>query len=206
MMDKICVFCGSSTGQNPIYGEAASALGKQLAKKGIGLVYGGGNVGLMGILADAVLSLAGNCLGVIPQSIADLEIAHLGLSELHIVSDMPQRKQLMTELSDGFIAMPGGFGTLDELSEVLTYNQLRIYDKPVGLLNVNGYFNGLLNYLDHCVAERFVRDEHRQNIMVSDDPGELIELMRAYEPVPITKWIDNIKEERKVGTVNNKKI
>ncbi|MCB2220946.1 MAG: TIGR00730 family Rossman fold protein [Bacteroidetes bacterium] len=205
-MEKICVFCGSSKGQDSIYEAAASALGHQLAKKGIGLVYGGGNVGLMGILADEVLSHEGTCIGIIPQSIADLEIAHLGLSELHVVPDMPQRKQMMTELSDGFIAMPGGFGTLDELSEVLTYNQLRIYDKPVGLLNINGYFNGLLAFLDHCVAEGFVREEHRKNIMVSENAGELIEMMRAYEPVQIAKWIDDIKEERKTGALNNRNI
>ncbi len=205
-MNNICVFCGSSAGLDPVYRNAAIGLGEALVKEEIGLVYGGGNVGLMGFLADAVLEEGGSCTGVIPKSIARLEIAHSGLTELHIVDSMPERKQMMTDLSDGFIAMPGGFGTLDELSEVLTYNQLRIYDKPVGLLNVNGYFNGLLTFLDHCVNERFVREEHRQNIMVSEDPRELIEMMKAYEPVLIGKWIDDIKEERKLSPVNNKKV
>ncbi|HPE55693.1 MAG TPA: TIGR00730 family Rossman fold protein [Bacteroidales bacterium] len=204
-MEKICVFCGSSAGKNPVYKNAAISLGIALVKKEIGLVYGGGNVGLMGIMADAVLEKDGICIGVIPQSIADLEIAHQGLTELHVVDSMGERKTLMAELSDGFIAMPGGFGTLDELAEVLTYNQLRIFDKPVGLLNTNGYFNGLLQFFDHCVDERFVREEHRQNIMVSSDPVELIGMMQAYEPIHIGKWIDDIKEERKLNSVNNKK-
>lgn len=194
-MKRICVFCGSSTGSNPVYKQQAALLGKTLAEREIELVYGGGNVGLMGILADSSLQHGGKCIGIIPESIAKLEIAHKGLTQLYIVDSMQERKNLMGEFSDAFIAMPGGFGTLDELSEVLTYNQLRIYDKPIGLLNVKGYFDGLLNFLNHCVDEQFVRIEHRNNIMVSDDPGKLIDLLTRFEPVVIKKWIEDIKEE-----------
>jgi len=168
-----------------------------MAGMGFELVYGGGNVGLMGVLADSALAAGGLVTGIIPQSIADLEIAHTGLTTLHIVKDMQERKQLMGEISDGFIALPGGFGTLDELSEVMTYNQLRIYDKPVGILNVNGYFDGLLGFLDHCVEERFVRPEHRKNILVAPSAPELIDLMKAFRPVMIKKWIEDIREESK---------
>lgn len=194
-MKRICVFCGSSVGSNEIYKTEAARLGKVLADQQIELVYGGGNVGLMGIIADSILENGGVCIGVIPKSIADLEIAHKQLTQLHIVDSMHERKLLMGELSDAFIAMPGGFGTLDELSEVLTYNQLRIYDKPMGLLNTEGYFNGLLKFFNHAVNENFVREEHRNNIIVSNDPSELISQLKDYEPVVIKKWIDDIKEE-----------
>lgn len=196
-MKQICVFCGSSSGENPTYRQHAVKLGLMMTEMGIGLVYGGGNVGLMGVLADSVLETGGKVTGIIPQSIADLEVAHLGLTSLQIVDTMQERKQRMGELSDGFIALPGGFGTLDELSEVLTYNQLRLYDKPVGLLNVNGYFDDLLKFLDHCVAEKFVRPEHRNNIIVSEHVDELISLMKTYKPVMIRKWIEDIREESK---------
>ncbi|MCF8369576.1 MAG: TIGR00730 family Rossman fold protein [Bacteroidales bacterium] len=195
-MKRICVFCGSSMGSNEVYKNAAAMLGKILANHDIELVYGGGNVGLMGIMADAALENGGKVTGVIPQSIADLEIAHNGLTKLHVVKTMGERKDLMGELADAFIAMPGGFGTLDELSEVLTYNQLRIYDKPIGLLNINAYFDGLLEFFDHAVTENFVRAEHRQNILVSDVPSELLEKLEKFEPVTIQKWIDEIKDER----------
>lgn len=205
-MKKICVFCGSSAGQNPIYKKAAAALGQFMADQQIELIYGGGNVGLMGIMADSAIASNGKCIGIIPQSIADLEIAHTGISELHVVKGMQERKAMMTEFADGFIALPGGFGTLDELMEVLTYNQLRIHDKPVGILNVNGYFDALLRFFDHCVTEGFVRVEHRQNIFVSDNAEELINDMQAYQPVHIGKWIDDIKEERTLNISNIKKI
>jgi uncharacterized protein (TIGR00730 family) len=196
-MKRICVFCGSSSGKVPVYTRVAKELGRLLARRKIELVYGGGNVGLMGVLADSALESGGKVTGIIPQSIADMEIAHGGLTELYIVSDMQERKQKMGELSDGFIALPGGFGTLDELSEALTYNQLRIYDKPVGLLNVNDYFNGLLHFLDHCVEEKFVRPEHRNNILVADNAEALLLAMEAFEPVLIKKWIEEIREESK---------
>jgi uncharacterized protein (TIGR00730 family) len=194
-MKSICVFCGSSTGKDQVYKNEVALFGKLLAERQITLVYGGGKVGLMGILADSVLKHGGKCIGVIPQSIADLEIAHDNLTELFIVDNMHQRKAMMSELSDGFIAFPGGFGTLDELSEVLTYSQLRIYDKPIGLFNINGYFDHLLLYLDHMVNERFVRSEHRQNIIVEDNAPDLLEKLNAYQPVHIDKWIKDIKEE-----------
>ncbi len=142
------------------------------------MVYGGGKVGLMGILADAVIETGGKSIGVIPQSIVDLEIAHDQLTELIIVNSMSERKEKMAELSDAFVALPGGFGTLDELAEVLTYNQLRIIDKPVGILNINGYFDALIEFLDHAVEERYVREEHRNNIFISNDANELLEMLK----------------------------
>lgn len=194
-MRNICVFCGSSSGENKVYKSAAKLFGKLLALNDITLVYGGGKVGLMGIMADAALENGGKCIGVIPQSIADLEIAHDNLTQLHIVDNMNDRKAMMAELSEGFVALPGGFGTLDELSEVLTYNQLRIYDKPIGLLNINGYFDHLLRFFDHAVEERFVREEHRNNIIISDNPTELLDSLKKYEPILIEKWISDIKDE-----------
>lgn len=194
-MKSICVFCGSSVGKRGVYSEAARYLGKVLAENNITLVFGGGKVGLMGVIANSVLENGGTCIGVIPQSIADLEIAHTGLDELHIVDSMAERKEMMAGLSDAFIAMPGGFGTLDEMAEILTYNQLRIFDKPIGLYNVEGYFDGLLNFFNHAVEEQFVREEHRSNIVVSTDPLGMIESLKAYEPVQIGKWIEDIKDE-----------
>ena len=194
-MKSICVFCGSSLGKNQDYKKEVVLFGKLLAEMQITLVYGGGNVGLMGVLADSVLRHGGKCIGVIPQSIADFEIAHKNLTELFIVENMQERKTMMAGLSDGFIAFPGGFGTLDELSEVLTYSQLRIYDKPIGLFNINGYFDHLLVFLDHMVNERFVRIEHRKNIIVSENPNYLLEKLNNYQPVHIDKWIEEIKEE-----------
>lgn len=194
-MRNICVFCGSSSGENKVYKSAAKLFGKLLALNDITLVYGGGKVGLMGIMADAALENGGKCIGVIPQSIADLEIAHDNLTQLHIVDNMNDRKAMMAELSEGFVALPGGFGTLDELSEVLTYNQLRIYDKPIGLLNINCYFDHLLRFFDHAVEERFVREEHRNNIIISDNPTELLDSLKKYEPILIEKWISDIKDE-----------
>jgi len=194
-MKSICVFCGSSMGNNPAYKDEAEKLGIILADKNIKLVYGGGNVGLMGILADSNLQAKGTCIGVMPGRLIDLEIAHDRLSQLIVVESMNERKAKMAELSEGFIALPGGLGTLDELSEALTYNQLRLYDKPVGLLNINGYFDHLLDFFDYSVEERFVRAEHRNNLIISDDADELIRKMLDYIPVNIGKWIDDIREE-----------
>lgn len=198
-MKSICVFCGSSMGTNPAYKDEAEKLGIIMANKNIRMVYGGGNVGLMGVIADSNLNANGICIGVMPGRLIDLEIAHDNLSELIVVDSMNDRKAKMAELSDGFIAMPGGFGTLDELSEALTYNQLRLYDKPVGILNINGYFNHLLDFFDHSVEEKFVRAEHRNNLIISDDAEELIRKMQEYKPVTIDKWIDDIKEEKSLG-------
>ena len=194
-MKSVCIFCGSSTGIRESYSDNARLLGKILTENNITLVYGGGNVGLMGIIADAVIEAGGKTIGVMPKSIAELEIAHDNLTELYLVDTMAERKEMMAKLSDAFIAMPGGFGTLDELSEILTYNQLRICDKPLGLLNVDGYFDSLLNFFDHAVNERFVREEHRKNVIVSDTPAKLINMLGEYEPVQIGKWIEDIKVE-----------
>jgi uncharacterized protein (TIGR00730 family) len=182
-------------GKNKVYRETASDFGKMLAENSITLVYGGGKVGLMGVMADSALAAGGKCIGIIPKSIADLEIAHNNLTELHIVKSMQERKAMMMEISDAFVALPGGLGTLDELAEVLTYNQLRIFDKPLGLLNVNGYFDHILNFFDHGVIEGFVRKEHRDNIIVSDNAHELLIKLNSYQPVHIGKWIEEIKEE-----------
>jgi len=189
------VFCGSSMGINKTFRATAASFGKILAEQNITLVYGGGKVGLMGVMADSALTAGGKCIGIIPKSIADLEIAHDFLTELHIVKSMQERKAMMMEISDAFVALPGGLGTLDELAEVLTYNQLRIFDKPLGLLNVNGYFDHLTRFFDHGVTEGFVRKEHRDNIILSDNAHELLEKLNQYQPVHIGKWIEEIKEE-----------
>ncbi len=195
-MKSICVFCGSSMGNHPAFKDEAEKLGILMANKNITLVYGGADVGLMSVIANSNLQASGKCIGVMPGRLIDLEIAHDNLTELIVVDSMHERKGKMAELSDGFIAMPGGFGTLDELSEALTYNQLRLYDKPVGILNINGYFDLLLDFLDQSVEGKFVRQEHRNNIIISDDAEELLRKMMEYQPVSIGKWIDEIKEER----------
>jgi len=194
-MRSICVFCGSSTGKNEINKSQTRSFGHLISQENLTLVYGGGRVGLMGILADAVIEKGGKSIGVIPQSIVDLEIAHDQLTELIVVNSMSERKEKMAELADAFVALPGGFGTLDELAEVLTYNQLRIIDKPVGILNINGYFDPLIKFFDHAVEEKYVREEHRNNIFISEDAGELLTMLKNYQPVTIEKWIRDIKDE-----------
>ncbi len=194
-MKRICVFCGSSMGYQRVYKQAAENLGKLLANNGIALVYGGANVGLMKVLAEATMQNGGEAIGVMPQLLIDKEVAHNGIHKLHVVQSMAERKAMMLDLSDAFIALPGGFGTLDELSEILTYNQLRISDKPMGLLNIAGYFDYLLRFLDHGVSEGFVRDEHRNNIIVSFDCKSLLQKMKAYEPVSMGKWLADIREK-----------
>lgn len=190
-MRRLCVFCGSSSGGSPVYAEAARRLGAALVARGLGLVYGAGHVSLMGVLADAVLSAGGEVLGVIPQALVDRELAHTGLTQLHIVDTMHQRKALMADLADGFAALPGGFGTGDELFEILTWSQLGLHGKPVGLLNVAGYFTPLLAWLDHAVREQFLRPEHRRLLLEADEPERLLDLLLHYRPEPETpKWID----------------
>jgi len=187
---RLCVFCGSSPGARSQYAEAALELGSELVARGIGLVYGGGCVGLMGILADRVLAEGGHVIGVIPRALMDLEVGHRGLSDLRIVASMHERKALMAELSDGFVALPGGLGTLDECFEILTWAQLGLHSKPVGLLNVAGYFDRLLGFLDHAVDERFLRPEHRQLVQLDDQAASLLDRL-AMAPVPaLQKWID----------------
>ena len=190
MLRRICVFCGSSRGLRPEYQRAAEELGRYLATHKIGLVYGGGNVGLMGAIADAALAAGGEVIGVIPQAIVDREIAHRGVTELRIVSSMHERKALMADLSDAFIAMPGGFGTFEEFCEVLTWSQLGIHKKPCGLLNIEDYYTPLLAMFDHAVAERFVREENRSLVLSGNTVEGLMSKLRAFEPSSIEKWID----------------
>jgi len=194
-MKQICVFCGSSMGNNLVYRHAAEILGAYLVKNNIGLVYGGAKVGIMKVLADTVLRLNGHVVGVMPKLLINKEVAHNGLTHFVVVESMAERKAQMIDLSDGFIALPGGFGTLDELSEILTYNQLHITDKPMGLLNVNGYFDRLLAFIDLGVEEGFIRQEHRSNLIVSDDMTTLFKKMEAYQPVEMAKWIQDIHQE-----------
>ncbi len=198
-MKRICVFCGSSMGSNSDYSKAAQYVGEYFVENSIHLVYGGANVGLMKIIADRVLNGGVEVIGIMPEMLIEKEVAHTGLTKLVSVSSMSERKELMMKYSDGFIAMPGGFGTLDELSEILTHNQLRISDKPIGLLNTNGFFDSLLDFLDNTVNEGFVRPEHRSNVIVSDDIAVLIKKMKNYRPVVIGKWIEDIKIESNGG-------
>ena len=195
MIEKIAVFCGSSMGYQPLYRKAAGVLAGLFISKRIELVYGGANVGLMKILADTMLEKKGIVTGIMPQSIVDKEVAHTGLTRLHIVNTMAERKEMMASMSDAFIAMPGGFGTLDELAELITYNQLRIHDKPVGILNINFFFDHLISFLDQGVKEGFVRKEHLDNLIITDDPEILLEKFDGYKPVETDKWIRDIKEE-----------
>ena len=172
---KLCVYCGSSSGAQSEYEQAANELGKALAERGFGLVYGGASVGLMGVVADAALAHGGEAIGVIPRALQAKELAHKGLSELHLVDSMHQRKALMVELSDGFIALPGGFGTLDELFETLTWSQLGIHDKPIGLLNIAGYYNQLVSFVNTSVAAGFVRTQHKDMLLIAEQPNDLLD-------------------------------
>jgi uncharacterized protein (TIGR00730 family) len=172
---RVCVFCGSNEGADPSFRDAAARLGRELAARRLGLVYGGGRVGLMGVLADAVLAAGGEATGVIPHGLERKELAHRGLTELHVVGSMHERKALMERLSDGFIAMPGGFGTLDELCEILTWRQLSLHDKPTGLLNAAGFFDGFLSFVDHSVAQGFITPGHRAMIRVAAEPAALLD-------------------------------
>ena len=176
---RYCVFCGSNKGANPLYATAATEMARCLVANGIGIVYGGGNVGLMGVLADAALDAGGEVIGVIPRMLVEREIAHQGLAELRVVGSMHERKALMAELSDGCIAMPGGYGTLDEFCEILTWTQLGLQRKPIGVLNVAGYFDRLLDLFDHAVAEQFVKPMHRDMIVTDTTPHALIARMRV---------------------------
>jgi len=189
-MKRICVFCGSNRGNLPSYEEAARSLAKILARQKIGLVFGGGQVGLMGVIADAMLAEQGEALGVIPKALFKKEVAHGGLTRLYEVDSMHERKQLMYDLSDGFIALPGGWGTLDELCEIVTWSQLGIHQKPCGLLNVEGYFDSLLEFLDGCTRKEFIRREHRNLLLVDEAPEALLKKMKSYRPPELQKWIE----------------
>ena len=188
---RICVFCGSNHGARSTYTDAAQQLGKALVSQGVGLVYGGGSIGLMTVVANAVLEEKGEVIGVIPHALSSKEFAHDGLTELHLVSSMHERKAMMAELSGAFIAMPGGFGTLDEFFEIVTWAQLGLHTKPIGLLNVGGYFDLLLKFVDYMLRERFISSEHRQLIITSHDPEELLLKLIRYKPSQqIPKVID----------------
>lgn len=188
---RICVFCGSNLGIGPVYREAAVTLGRLFAKRAIELVYGGGNVGMMGVLADAVLAADGRVIGVIPESLMAREVGHLGLNELRVVKSMHERKALMSDLSDGFIAMPGGFSTFEEFCEVVTWSQLGIQSKPCELLNVEGYYDPLLALFEQAVREGFLREENRRLVLEDCDPAGLLEKFASYAPKPVDKWIDS---------------
>ncbi len=178
-MKSIAVYCGASSGANPLYADAARALGRVLVEHNIGLVYGGGNVGLMGVIADEVLRLGGDVTGVIPRALVAREVGHTGLTRIFIVKDMHERKAMMADLSDGFIAMPGGMGTLEELFEMLTWSQLGIHAKPVGVLNVDGFYDGLVSFLGHLHGEGFVRAEHAGLMMVEATPEAIVRRLRG---------------------------
>ncbi|MFG0381387.1 TIGR00730 family Rossman fold protein [Pseudomonas sp. zbq_18] len=189
-LKSVCVFCGASPGARPIYREAAEALGRGLAERGLTLVYGGGAVGLMGIVADAALAAGGEVIGIIPQSLKRAEVGHNGLTRLEVVDGMHARKARMAELADAFIALPGGLGTLEELFEVWTWGQLGYHAKPLGLLEVDGFYSRLGDFLDHLVAERFVREPHRAMLQISESPGDLLERLAAWQPTVAPKWVD----------------
>jgi uncharacterized protein (TIGR00730 family) len=176
----ICVFCGADSGRAPAYADAARVVGKMLAQRGIALVYGGGSIGLMGVLADAVLDAGGQAIGVIPQTLVDREVAHSGLTELHVVKNLHERKARMAELADAFLALPGGVGTMEELFEVWSWGKLGLHSKPCGLLNVNGYFDSLRTLTDQMVTEGFLEPVHRELLLIEEQPNVLLDRLTAY--------------------------
>ena len=184
------MYAGSNHGRDPAYAQAAAELARVLAERGIGVVYGGGKVGLMGVVADAALAAGAEVIGVMPQALIDREIGHGGLTELRVVGSMHERKAQMADLSDGFVALPGGAGTLEELIEVYTWSQLGLHRKPMGVLNVRGYYDGLEALLDHAVEEGFLREQHRAALHVAGDPAELLDRFEGWEPATVGKWID----------------
>lgn len=189
MIRSICVFCGSSPGNDPRYLAIARELGRALVRRGLRLVYGGASVGLMGAVADAVLEGGGEVIGVIPKSLAVKEVAHAGLDDLRVVGSMHERKALMEKLSDGFIALPGGFGTFEELCEIVTWGQLGLHRKPSGVLNVAGYYQGFLEFVDHAMASGFIRPEQRRLLLSETDPDRLLDQFAAYQPPPLPAWL-----------------
>jgi uncharacterized protein (TIGR00730 family) len=188
-MKRICVFCGSNDGQGEKYQEMARDLGRTLASRGLGLVYGGGKVGLMGVIADSVLKHGGEVIGVIPEDLVKKEVAHKGLTDLRVVGSMHERKAVMASLSAGFVALPGGFGTLDEFCEILTWAQLGLHEKPCGILDSTGYFDLFLKFVDHSVAQGFIRSEHRDLLLRFDSPEALLDAFVNYKPIHLDKWL-----------------
>ncbi len=189
-MKRVCVFCGSSMGARPDYAEAAAGLGRLLAASGLGLVYGGGDIGLMGVMADAALAAGGEVVGVIPEALMKFEIGHLDLAELHVVASMHERKALMADLSDAFIALPGGIGTMEELFEAWTWAQLGMHAKPLGFLDVAGYYAHLQAFLDHMAGEGFLRPRHRAMVAVETDPARLLDAFAGYTPPAVVQVIN----------------
>lgn len=189
-MKHLCVFCGSSKGYDPVYKETALQMAEIIVKKDLTMVYGGGSIGIMGIMADKILSMNGKVIGVIPRFLYDLEVGHDDLTELIIVDSMHERKQRMAEISDGFLALPGGFGTLEEMSEMLTWIQLKLLRKPIGLLNINGFYDHFLLMLDHMVESGFLKQNNREILLSSDDPLDIIHKIQSRPVFEDTKWID----------------
>ncbi len=196
-MKKICIFCGSSMGFNPIYREKAVELGKVLANQQCELLYGAGSVGLMKVIADVMLENKCKVIGVITQHLVDMDVCHDKIDELVVVETMAERKKVLEDMADGFIVMPGGIGTMDEFFEAYVLSQLRVFDKPVALFNVNGYYDGIIQFIDHIAKEGFMRKEHAENLIVSDNPKELLEKMEKFQPTDVDKWVVEIKEQVK---------
>jgi uncharacterized protein (TIGR00730 family) len=197
MNKKIGVFCGSSLGTNTAFADAAEALGEAIVKNGDELIYGGGNIGLMGVIADKVLELGGKVRGIMPKHLAAHEIAHRKIQDLQLVETMMERKELLIKQSDMFVALPGGFGTLDESSEVITWNQLKLIQKPFGILNTDGFYDHLLAFIDRAVADKLIRKEHRDSLFVGDNPEELLEKLTGFKGVSMEKWVEDIKAEKR---------
>jgi len=189
-MRAICVFCGASAGNRPAYAEAARSLAAMLAERDLTLIYGGGSIGVMGVLADAMLAGGGRVIGVLPEHLSRREVAHAGVTEMHIVGSMHERKALMARRADAFIALPGGLGTLEELFEVLTWSQLGLHSKPCALLNVDDYYDPLIAFLDGAVARGFVRPRHREMLLIDSHPARLLDRIGAYVAPAVEKWLD----------------
>jgi uncharacterized protein (TIGR00730 family) len=187
---RVCVYSGSNAGTRSEYADAAEQLARALVARGLDVVYGGADVGLMKVVADTTMAAGGRVIGIMPESLVAREIGHRDITELHVVASMHERKALMEELSDGFVALPGGFGTIEEIVEIATWSQLGMHAKPFGLLNVAAFYDGLVAFFDHAVTEGFLRPQHRAMLHVSDDPEALLEAFAEWTPPPVHKWID----------------
>lgn len=196
-MKKICIFCGSSMGFDPIYKEKAAELGRVLADHGCELLYGGGSVGLMKIVADVMMERHCKVTGTITQHLLDMRVGHPEIDELIVVETMAERKKILEDMADGFISLPGGIGTMDEFFEAYVLSQLRVFDKPVALYNVNGYYDGLVDFIGHMANEGFMRKEHAENLIVSNDAKDLLAKMEQFQPADVAKWVVEIKEQVK---------
>ncbi len=203
-MKKICIFCGSSMGFDPIYRKKAAELGQEMANRECELLYGGGSVGLMKIIADIMLQQHCKVTGTITQHLMDMEVGYKDIDELIVVNTMAERKRILEDMADGFIAMPGGLGTMDEFFEAYVLSQLRVFDKPVALYNVNGYYDDIIHFIDHAAREGFVRQEHVNGLVISDDPVELLTQMEQFQPTDVDKWVVEIKEQVMKDTINHR--